>query len=88
LTSQTEVQDSGRVELEQESFFLKAGTALWRPFDVARIRRQLKAKQVLSTMYLEPSADLHSRLCTGSLLGYLVPGNVSTVLASCMSEFL
>jgi hypothetical protein len=73
MTSQAEAQGSGRVELEEESFFLRAGTAQWRLYHVARTRCPLKAKPVLSTMYLGPSADLHSRLWTGSLLGYLVP---------------
>jgi hypothetical protein len=55
---------------------------------MARIRRSLKAKPVISTMYLGPSADLHLRLWTSSLLGYLVRDNVSTVLAMYMSGFL
>ena len=66
--SQVEEQDSGRVELEEEASFLRVGIALWRPCHVARIRRPLQAKPVLSTTYLGPSADLHSCLWTGRVL--------------------
>ena len=88
MTSQVAVHDSGSVKMEEEASFLRLGIALRRPCRVARIRRPLKAKPVLSIMYLGNTADLHSRLWTGSLLVYLVPDNVSTVLVPYMSGFL